>query len=533
MQSPERAIPHHNGCRSLYAFVNLGFHTFSFSPASWIPPVYPTRILLIKESTHDDDPISMNENQLCQQHNNRNRSHSSTMKERMLLLLLSLFCGSMLVAAATDGVVVDNSQYLYLKMDADQRYPVQEFRVEDTVAKEGEQPFFLSEDYPNPRVVEFYAHWCPHCMHFKPQYIQFARKITQITKDFLTINSPIIEVFAVSCVPYDTICKSHEVPGYPTVQLYPAHSSKGSRIERNQLHPLNVLRRFGISATTTDFQEPDQENEHLVISPIHGIDPDAPYFMYRSKQQVFEDAHLSFDFAMRNGVFVTNNALDSKTQKALKDFLTLLQKTFPTTSSIQPVVDDLINDFELITQSNLNLVLVLDKHPPPSENWSPACLQHETGYTCGLWQLFHIISIGMVEWNQMAPDSHYQITPTQVADDIRDYVEHFFQCEECRINFMHKYDSCGHDRCNRLININGRNVGVQEWKELPLWLYETHNSVNARLRKERIDRDDEKSDSTLPSEVLWPPQDRCTSCWLSEGRWEDNAVYEYLRSQYW
>jgi hypothetical protein len=236
---------------------------------------------------------------------------------------------------------------------------------------------------------------------------------------------------------------------------------------------------------------------------------------------------------MRNGVFVTNNALDSKTQKALKEFLFLVQKTFPTTSSIQPVVDVLINDFDKVAQSDLNLVLAMDKHPPPTSTWSPACLQHGTGYTCGLWQLFHIITIGMVEWNKMAPNSNYQLVPTQVADAIRDYVEHFFQCEECRMHFMHAYDSCAHDRCNRLISYAGKGSDVEQWRELPLWLYETHNGVNARLRKERIERHDEEPDATMSLEVLWPPRDSCQSCWLSEGRWEDNSVYEFLRLQYW
>jgi thiol-disulfide isomerase/thioredoxin len=438
----------------------------------------------------------------------------------------ALFLSSLLTMAKA---AEDNSQYLYLKMDADQRYPVKEFRVGDTT-KEAE-PFFLSENYPNPRVVEFYAHWCPHCMHFKPQYIQFARKITEVTIDL--VNTPTIEVFAVSCVPFDKICKHQQIQGYPTFQLYPPHSANGTRIERNQLHPLNVLRRFGFSAT--DYKEPTKDTAPVAAHQVHNDpnDPNAPYFMDRSKEQVFQDAHLSFDFAMRNGVFVTNNALDSKTQKALKEFLFLVQKTFPTTSSIQPVVDVLINDFDKVAQSDLNLVLAMDKHPPPTSTWSPACLQHGTGYTCGLWQLFHIITIGMVEWNKMAPNSNYQLVPTQVADAIRDYVEHFFQCEECRMHFMHAYDSCAHDRCNRLISYAGKGSDVEQWRELPLWLYETHNGVNARLRKERIERHDEEPDATMSLEVLWPPRDSCQSCWLSEGRWEDNSVYEFLRLQYW
>eukprot|EP00980_Cylindrotheca_fusiformis_P012001 scaffold2838_cov112-Cylindrotheca_fusiformis.AAC.3 len=450
----------------------------------------------------------------------------------------SLVVFSRMITSAGAEAITDNSnnrEYMYLKMDADARYPVQEIRIEDATTKDGSvEPFFLSENYPNPRVVEFYAHWCPHCMHFKPQYIQFARTMTQVTEDLYPPMT--IEIFAVSCVPFHEVCKNHNVLSYPVVQLYSAHSSTGSPIERNLLHPFTVLRRFGISVSgLQETNDPQREDGMVHVAAAAAKHKNgSPYFLYRSQQQIFQDAHLSFDFVLRNGVFVTNDALDSKRQQVLKEFLTLLQKAFPTTSSIQPLVENLIDEIDTISQSDSNLLLVLDKHPTPSSSWSPACLQHGTGYTCGLWQIFHIICIGTVEWNQMSPNPQYHLSPLKVADSIRDFVDNFFQCEECRMHFTHEYDSCGHDRCNRLID-DGPGSTIQEWKELPLWLYETHNGVNARLRRERMERHDEQEEMypTTPSDVLWPPRDQCPSCWLSTDRWEDNAVYEYMRSRYW
>lgn len=137
----------------------------------------------------------------------------------------------------------------------------------------------------------------------------------------------------------------------------------------------------------------------------------------------------------------------------------------------------------------------------------------------------------------MSPSPEYQLLPATVADTIRNYVEKFFQCEECRMHFLHEYDSCSHDRCNRLINNkkNDETAGVmmRQWRELPLWLYETHNSVNTRLRKERIERQDEKPGDTTEFSVMFPPEDVCHKCWLSEGRWEDDTIYDFLRHQYW
>lgn len=143
------------------------------------------------------------------------------------------------------------------------------------------------------------------------------------------------------------------------------------------------------------------------------------------------------------------------------------------------------------------------------------------------------MTVGAVEWNLASPNSEYQLPPEQVAEAIRVYVEYFFQCEECRMHFIHEFDSCSYDRCNRLVDKKSINYGIKEWKELPLWLYETHNGVNVRLRKERIERHDEEPDTTTNFQVMWPPMDRCSYCWLSQGRWDEEVTYEYLKSQYW
>jgi hypothetical protein len=147
--------------------------------------------------------------------------------------------------------------------------------------------------------------------------------------------------------------------------------------------------------------------------------------------------------------------------------------------------------------------------------------------------MFHIVTIGVVEWNKFSPNPSHHLKLISVADTIRNYIEEFFLCEECRMHFMHEYDSCAHDRCNRFFDNVGKDAGVKEWRELPLWLYETHNGVNIRLRKERIERHEDESELTTQFEVIYPPLDACHSCWLSEGRWDDDTIYDFLRHQYW
>ncbi|CAJ1968756.1 unnamed protein product [Cylindrotheca closterium] len=486
----------------------------------------------------------------------------------LTMIMVTLTMTSVVQAAAATA---DNSQYMYLKMEPTARYPVQEVRLDDvtqtheTTLKDGKahkEPDFLSPNYAKPKVVEYYAHWCPHCIHFKPQYIQFARKMKSI--------APQVNVFAVSCVPWDVICRDQGVTGYPTVLLYEANSVNGTVIQRNNLHPLTVLRKLGMTVSTSNNvnedkvpkleqpqhfasvqvqqeqqQQQQQQEQEQQQHDHHKVA--AHHFMHKSQQEAYNDAHLSLDFALRNGVFVTNNKLPTLVKTALQEFLVVVQKTFPPTAPLQPLVEHLINDFNDIFSNNeeeletvLNQFATVSK--PPSSTWSPACMQHGTGYTCGLWQLFHIITIGAIEWNQMSSQKSQQLTTMHVADSIRGFVQHFFQCEECRMHFLHEYDSCSYDRCNRLtdtkmeliIGADSADLLLSKWQELPLWLYETHNGVNARLRKERLTAEQpEQVEDTTPQEVLWPPQEWCSSCWLGEGRWEDHKIYEFLRAQYW
>lgn len=52
----------------------------------------------------------------------------------------------------------DLSQFMYLSQPPEDVYPVQEYKA----STPDEKPAFLFDpEYPYPRVVEFYAHWCP------------------------------------------------------------------------------------------------------------------------------------------------------------------------------------------------------------------------------------------------------------------------------------------------------------------------------------------------------------------------------------
>ena len=78
-------------------------------------------------------------------------------------------------------------------------------------------------------------------------------------------------------------------------------------------------------------------------------------------------------------------------------------------TTIQLLVRILLQNFDYIILCEDNLLSILDKHVPIISNqyetygymynWSITCTKTfpGIGYTCGLWYLFHIMSIGVVE----------------------------------------------------------------------------------------------------------------------------------------
>lgn len=415
----------------------------------------------------------------------------------------------------------DPSQYIY-KTAKDNHF------VHEFSGKSDSRPDFIySPSYLNGRVVMFYAHWCPHCQHFKPQYIEFSNEIHEMSQKFHAT----VETFAVSCVPQAKICKDNKIHGYPTVMFYPPNSTNGTKLEYFDLHPKEIFKMAGISI---DVNEVDKKA--VVNSDEHNDIPPKPYFIHRTRSETFHDAHNSFDFAMKTAIFTQNGPLPDKPKKALQEFLLAMKRTVPLSSSMQPVVRDLLKNFESIVTSSSALNRIMAKHPPPEpiNKWSKSSSQHGTGYTAGLWILFHIMSVGLVQWNHFAIADRQKLVPAEMADIQRNYIEHFFQCETCRLSFLSDFDACMYDRCNRLVTtaIGGTE---QQFIQYPLWLYETHNAVNVRLRKERIQQNIENENFATQGEVVWPSLTSCPSCWASDGkdRWDELEVYKFLQQSYW
>jgi len=238
---------------------------------------------------------------------------------------------------------------------------------------------------------------------------------------------------------------------------------------------------------------------------------------------------------MKNSVFMEAGPLSKPKQIILKTFIELLQDALPSWR-IHALFEKLLKDFIRITYHEKVWSMTLDTLPPPTMEWSPACQLHGNGYTCGLWTLFHIATVGIVEYNHANVLEGEELATFQdmprIADTLKDFIATFFICDECTTHFVKEYEDCAFDRCKRLETTA---TNMTQWSQLPLWLLETHNAVNVRLHKKRtkqqlVPKEEEQS-------VMWPPLNECPACWQeangASSQYQEDVMYKYSRVMYW
>jgi len=472
-------------------------------------------------------------------------------------IFLLLSSPSVLLAQAQE------SEFLFRNMpDGKTADPVVEYYVDQATQdgkKEKEMPDFLSPTgYASHRVVYFYVSSgnCPHCLNFAPQYVQFARHF-----DSLTLASqeqqPLfagveVQFFAVSCLTYKYICQAQRVHSYPKIKVYQAGgSTTGKYLNSAYLQPMMLLKFLG-----EGFVQDTYEEEHVRPNNVIQVDykeqpnnngnlktildeMEPSYFNpQRSREEIYADAYLTFYTAMKDNVFVEAGPLSDEKRHVLTQFFRLLQIILPPWR-MHLLVTSLMEDVPLMDQPTW--LTVLEQYPPHVPDWSETCQNHGSPFTCGLWSLLHIISVGLVEYNRQVFDKTSETaleSPRKAAMILREYIRNFFLCDECAKSFVQEFDDCAYEGCDRLLD-SDKALTFESWREFPLWLLQIHNGINVRLQTERHNLNQFKK-PTLSEEqtIMWPSvTEECPSCWTSmagsKSEYNATMMYNYLRLVYW
>ena len=331
-----------------------------------------------------------------------------------------------------------------------------------------------------------------------------------------------IEFYAISCEMHRPICQDQNVRGYPTLKWFDAGNATGTVVRHGGLGADDLIKKFLLRKDGMMDETPLLKGKKRVTPVVIGEadwKPNRPSASFELKK----DTTHALDFTLRNSIYMTHDSLTPEKASILSQWLRLLQKVLPDKmTEAREQVDTLLDQFDDVTTEDSFRSLLGDEK---RVKWSAACANG--GYTCGLWELLHLVTVGVVAWNERSDN---RIATSHAAIILRDFIGEYFTCDECRVNFLKMYDACEFDRCNRL-NENISLGGKDEWKQLPLWLWETHNDVNVRLHLERSEKSVLSDADKM--KVQWPSRDQCRDCWNGDGTWNEDVVYKFLRSYYW
>jgi thiol-disulfide isomerase/thioredoxin len=413
-------------------------------------------------------------------------------------------------------------------------------------------PSFLTSNYEFDRVVNFYSPWCAHCQKFKPRYIDLAERFsTSTNKDLQKI-----EFHTVSCSAHHWLCKASSIQGYPIVRIYKRGSVDFQEAKR--FTPQAIAAVFGIqldkiySEQKGEFQDVELRQYNQDVYDVLGAAMDA---YRRTKKDVFHDATVSLLFALQFDVNVENSDTGPSRDTRIAAFSTwidLLYWTLPSSWKVNTLINDIRvnNNFNFLTNDAIAQAVENNKEvvlPDPSALWTNSCQRRSRkseGYTCGLWSLLHIMSIGVAEQHHAVIGDTETVRTEHVVEAMHDYINNFLGCKICKTNFNKLYKkSCGKhgNGCDRFKKdkykgkrIDPRkNPNLEYWRDLSLWVWELHNSINLEVLKERKAADGQEANGADIEHVIYPSAKACPNCKTRSGQWDKNEVYNYLKSQYW
>ncbi|CAG4929957.1 unnamed protein product [Parnassius apollo] len=211
---------------------------------------------------------------------------------------------------------------------------------------------------------------------------------------------------------------------------------------------------------------------------------------------------------------IRHKILKDEALKALLNYLDVLISAFPFRGNLKAYIIDLAETLrtrkEWSGSEVYDLVKRLETNHAPvytSDLDYIGCkgsLPKYRGYTCGLWTLFHTLTVN-------AAKNAGTEGPT-VLKAMHGYVKYFFGCTECSEHFQ-------------VMAARNRLFDVKENDKAVLWLWISHNEVNLRLAG------DITEDPKHPK-IQFPSVSKCPECRLARGAWNLPAVYQYLQNMY-
>lgn len=463
--------------------------------------------------------------------------------------------------------------YLY---DNKQSHPIIEYKPsKEEIDSSSITPSFVLE-VTWPRIIQFYHPSSPHCTEFQSTYVSVARRIKHMSS-----RLP-VEFHAVNCAKYREVCEYRfNVKSVPTVI-----GLKSGRIDWTELEqlsndmnedelvryvadsidvPLDEQKENALSADNIELE--DQLDEKLdaldanfnpLLDEVDKASISKAIPSIPQTEHVFHDALSSFIVTLTSSVYSNlpfGSALPPDRSITLREFLDLIRWAFPPETQLHVLAQALADEFFDISTSEAKLLSIVGRHTNINDGviWSTGCSSSENtqdGYTCGLWALLHILSIGVAERHDAVVGDVERLSVSYAGHVIRSFIDQFFNhCETCRHLWLSLYDGVCCELHNSDRSIADRSDKMtknddQDRRQLALWIWEVHNEITVRTKHVTGKGYNSKYSHIASSDLLWPSLRDCPLCWQSNmnndrGRvtnmnlYNHDEIYTHLRQIYW
>ncbi|ETI38328.1 protein disulfide-isomerase domain [Phytophthora nicotianae P10297] len=375
-------------------------------------------------------------------------------------------------------------------------------------------------------LVDYYAPWCPHCRQFAPAWEKAAA---------FYADNPNINIAAVDCTQNSDLCNKEGIMGYPTIKLYhvPPESTEPVKMPHKNRKNTNTviawveeqMEEHGMktSADTDDIDAHiERINNHCEMGSATSSGKASKTTEQLNDQSIemkykrLHDAGIAAVATFENGFYVGTTVLEGERYDAAVTWVEALAKSFPMAGNraALSLLADMIKQQNKWVQSDWDKLLTDWKknatrisfpvnlfESSEKKNWT-----YCTTYTCGVWTLFHTLSVSDIK-------SETELKPSEIMAAIRLFVKYFFSCEECQRHFMMANPESLLEKLAESDAEGPRAVAI--------WIWKMHNKVNKVLKYNQ-----------------WPSMENCPKCYVSDGgpldlnpaRLHEEEILAYLTS---
>ncbi|GAB1865282.1 Sulfhydryl oxidase [Camponotus japonicus] len=233
------------------------------------------------------------------------------------------------------------------------------------------------------------------------------------------------------------------------------------------------------------------------------------------------DLENALHYSMNNEISLTKS-IDGEKMEALRKYLTVLAAYFPLRrgNTYLEVIRDVVKSRSTMTGEEFSqLAKTTEEEMSPVYSGAPhqwigckGSTNSYRGYPCGLWTMFHMLTVNFALEPNKVPRADLSQDPTAVLRAMHGYIGTFFGCADCVAHFVEMAGK------NKIFDTHSRDEAV-------LWLWRAHNQVNARLSGDTTEDPKHKK-------IQYPAIEHCPACRYVNGSWNEEEVLQYLKTKY-